>query len=197
VVILGRGGAGKSVLARRLGAAAGLPVMELDALFWTPGPDGPNAARWACGVRELARRDAWILDGDLGPYDDVLDVRLAAADTVIVLDFGFLRCAWRTIRRGRERADYWRWVWAYRRRSLPKLMRAISASAPQATVHALRSPAMVRRFLAGFEPGDGQGTRSLAGGRPIPRSARKRPPGRPQVHSCPGRVRRKLVRASV
>jgi hypothetical protein len=67
-----------------------------------------------------------------------------------VLDFGFLRCAWRTIRRGRERADYWRWVWAYRRRSLPEVMRAISASAPQATVHVLRNPAAAQRFLAGW-----------------------------------------------
>jgi hypothetical protein len=34
-----------------------------------------------------------------------LDVRLQAADTNIVLNFSVLRCAWRTVVRGRERAD--------------------------------------------------------------------------------------------
>jgi hypothetical protein len=62
------------------------------------------------------------------------------------LDFAFLRCAWRTLRRGREQAEYWRWVWAYRRRSLPDVMRAISFEAPHAKLYVLRNPAMVQRF---------------------------------------------------
>jgi len=65
-----------------------------------------------------------------------------------VLDFMFMRCAWRTILRGRERAGYWRWVWAYRRQSLPKIMRAIRQDAPHARVCVLRTPAMVRRLVA-------------------------------------------------
>jgi len=42
ILILGRGGAGKSTLAARLGAALALPVIELDKHFWardlTPTP---------------------------------------------------------------------------------------------------------------------------------------------------------------
>lgn len=149
VAILGRGGAGKSVLARRLGDLTGLPVVELDTLFWRPGLGRPDAASWQACQRDLVKRHAWILDGDLGPYDDALPIRLRAADKVIVLDFAFPRCAWRTIRRGRERADYWRWMWGYRRHSLPKVMRAINANAPHAAVHVLRNPGMVRRSIAG------------------------------------------------
>ncbi len=148
MVVLGRGGAGKSTLSRQLGDVTGLPVIELDALFWQPGTMPMNPAQWAARQRELVRNDAWILDGDLGPYDECLDVRLRAADTFIVLDFGFARCAWRTLRRGRERADYWRWIWAYRRRSLPTIMRAVNASATHAKVHVLRDPGAVRRFMA-------------------------------------------------
>ena len=37
ILILGCGGAGKSTLARRLGAATGLPVVHLDGLYWQPG----------------------------------------------------------------------------------------------------------------------------------------------------------------
>jgi hypothetical protein len=62
------------------------------------------------------------------------------------LDFTFLRCAWRTLRRGREQAGYWRWMQAYRRRSLPDAMRAIRSEAPQAKLYVLRNPAMVQRF---------------------------------------------------
>jgi hypothetical protein len=148
VVILGRGGAGKSALARQLGEASGLPVAELDTLFWQPGPTAADPVQWAECQRELVLREAWILDGDLGPYDSALDVRLRAADTVIVLDFTFVRCAWRTVLRGRERADYWRWVWTYRRRGLPRVMQAIRQGAPHAKLYVLRNPRAVRRFVA-------------------------------------------------
>jgi hypothetical protein len=37
------------------------------------------------GVHELASRSAWIMDGDLGPYD-VVEPRLMRAVTVVVLD---------------------------------------------------------------------------------------------------------------
>ena len=110
VVILGRGAAGKSVLAARLGQITGLPVIELDQHFWRPGLNATPAAEWAQTQSELTRREAWIMDGDLGPYDTALGARLAAADTVIVLDFPFVRCAWRALRRSRERADFWRWL---------------------------------------------------------------------------------------
>jgi adenylate kinase family enzyme len=147
VVILGRGGAGKSVLARRLGELMGVPVIELDALFWRPGPVPTAPELWAVRHRALIAGESWIIDGDLGPYDTELAARLGAADTIVVLDFGFFRCAWRTLRRGREQAGYWRWVWSYRHRSLPELRRAIATHAPRARVHVLRSPAAVRRLV--------------------------------------------------
>ena len=45
VVVLGRGGTGKTTLARAVGARTGLPVHELDEHFWQPGlvPLGPAA----------------------------------------------------------------------------------------------------------------------------------------------------------
>ena len=148
MVILGRGGAGKSTLARQLAAVTGLPVTELDMLFWQPGLTAAAPVEWQARQAELVRRDAWILDGDLGPYDSALDARLRAADTIIVLDFSVLRCAWRTVLRGRERADYWRWVWTYRRQSLPGILAAIRRDAPQAKLYVLRHPRTVRRLLA-------------------------------------------------
>jgi hypothetical protein len=148
VVILGRGGAGKSTLARQLGAVTGLPVTELDTLFWQAGLTATDPGRWQARQAELVQRDAWILDGDLGPYDSALDARLAAANTIIVLNFSLLRCAWRTMLRGRERGGYWRWVRTYRRQGLPGIMAAIGRDAPQATLYVLRHPRTARRLLA-------------------------------------------------
>jgi adenylate kinase family enzyme len=107
VIVAGPGAAGKSTLAVRLGDITGLPVIELDKLFWRTGLAATPPGQWAAIQRELASQESWIMDGDLGPHD-VIEVRLKAADTVVFLDFSPLRCAWRAIRRSRERADFWR-----------------------------------------------------------------------------------------
>ena len=145
VLVLGRGGAGKSAFARRLGALTGIPVVELDEVFWGPGLAGLPGAEWVARQRELVAADAWILDGDLGPYD-VLEVRLAEADTVVLLNLSLVRCAWRSVRRSRERWDFWVWLISYRWRYLPPLRRAIAES--EVELVELRTPRAVERFLA-------------------------------------------------
>ncbi|HET9364546.1 MAG TPA: adenylate kinase [Candidatus Angelobacter sp.] len=146
VVILGRGAAGKSTFARRLGEITKLPVIELDKLFWQPGLVPTSRDQWIAVQQRLVRQERWIMDGDLGPYDAVA-TRLQAADTIIFLDFSLLRCAWCALRRSRERADFWRWLLAYRRKSRPILMDAIARHAPNAKLHILSGPKEVRRFL--------------------------------------------------
>ena len=146
IVILGRGGAGKSTLAAHLGAALALPVIELDKHFWAPDLTPTPNDRWAQIQRRLTSEQQWIIDGDLGPYD-VLDVRLQAADTVIVLDFPLWRCAWRALRRSRENLAFWRWLLTYRRRSLPAVMAAIAEYADHAELRLLRTPDAVKQLL--------------------------------------------------
>jgi hypothetical protein len=103
-----------------------------------------------------------VLDGDLGPYDD-LGVRLARADTVLLLDHGLAVCAWRAARRARERRDFWLWVWRYRRRHLPTVLQLIALHAPSATVHRLRSPQATRAFLSELEAVQRSGPRQARG----------------------------------
>ena len=125
----------------------GLPVIELDKAFWRPGLAARPRDEWIKTQQKLVEEERWIVDGDLGPYDAV-EVRLRAADTIILLDFSFARCAWRTLRRGRERADFWRWLVAYRWRSRPMLMEAIAKHAPGADVYVMRNPRALTRLVA-------------------------------------------------
>jgi adenylate kinase family enzyme len=151
VVVVGPGAAGKSTLAARLGEITRLPVIELDKLFWRPGLAPTPQAEWAAIQRQLAAQESWIMDGDLGPYD-VLSIRLHAADAIVFLDFSPFRCAWRAIRRSPERADFWKWLLLYRRRSRPALRQAIAAHAGDAAVYVLPTPRAVRRFIANIAP---------------------------------------------
>jgi adenylate kinase family enzyme len=148
VVIVGRGASGKSTLAVRLGEITGLPVMELDKLFWRPGLVATPRDEWAVVQERLVAEERWIMDGDLGRYDAV-EIRLRAADTILFLDFSLVRCGWQAIRRSRERTDFWRWLMAYRWQSRPILMEAIADNAFKAELHVFRNPKVLRKFIAG------------------------------------------------
>jgi|SRR6516162_96232 adenylate kinase family enzyme len=147
VVILGRGASGKSTLARRLGNITGLPVIELDKIFWQEGLAAIPRERWILIQEKIVAEDRWIMDGDLGHYDAV-EVRLQAADTIVLLDFSLLRCAFRAIRRSSERSDFWFWLIAYRSQSLPILRKAVSTYAQNAALHVFRNPRVMDRFVA-------------------------------------------------
>ena len=147
IVILGRGGAGKSTVARQLGERTSIPVVELDKHFWDEGLRPTPAKVWRDVQSELTARDRWIMDGDLGPYDQV-EVRLTAADTILVLDFPLWVCGWRSLRRSRERLDFWWWIALWRLRNRPRLLRTIARCAPEARLVIVRSPRALNRFVS-------------------------------------------------
>ncbi|PYT67115.1 MAG: adenylate kinase [Acidobacteria bacterium] len=144
VAIIGRGASGKSTLAMRLGEITRLP---LDKVFWQPRLVATPRDHWVAIQERLVAEEEWIMDGDLGLYD-VVEIRLRSADTILFLDFSLLRCAWRAIRRSRERADFWRWLLAYRWQGRPALMEAIAKHAVHADLHVFRNPEALRRFVA-------------------------------------------------
>jgi adenylate kinase family enzyme len=146
VVILGRGASGKSTLAKRLGEITSLPVVELDKIFWRPGLVATSREDWVAAQELLITKEEWIIEGDLGQLDFV-ETRLRSADTVIFLDFSFMRCAWRAIRRSREHVDFWWWVLAYRWKDRPVLLKAIANHATDAALHVLRDPKALKKFV--------------------------------------------------
>ncbi len=149
IIILGRGGSGKSTLAKELSTTLDLPHVELDKHFWQDDLKHPSTKEWTKIQEQLASANEWIMDGDLGPYDE-LSVRLGYADTVILLDYSFARCMLRAMGRSRERFDFWVWVFNWRRKSKPKILKDIQTYAPKADLHIFRSPKELDRFIGNF-----------------------------------------------
>ena len=101
IIIIGCSGSGKSTLARELGRRLGLPVTHLDRLHWQPGwQPHPDLAAFAAQIRAISEGERWIIDG--GYTTDNLEVRLARADTYILMDFPTWLClcrvVWRAIK---------------------------------------------------------------------------------------------------
>ncbi len=162
VMIIGPGGAGKSTLARALGAKLGLPVIHLDVEHWLPGWAEPDDDAWRKRVAELAAADRWILDGNFG---GTLGIRLARADTVVFMDFNRYRCLWGALKRlakyhGTDNRpdlakgcpegwdwDFYRWIWNYPKRHRPATL-ALLAGARGKRIVTLRNDRETRAFLA-------------------------------------------------
>lgn len=101
IMIVGNGGAGKSTLAQALGQLTGIPVHHLDAHYWQPGWVETDRDTWIDIQQTLMQAPQWILEGN---YSGTMDQRVAAADTIIFLDFNRWVCLWGVITR---RLKYW------------------------------------------------------------------------------------------
>lgn len=165
VLVVGSGGSGKTTVAKTLAARAGLPLVHLDRLFWHPGWVRTPDDEWDRVIGDLVRQDAWVMDGN---YGRTLEVRLAAADAVVFLDRSPLVCTWRLVKR---RFSYQRqvrpdvapgcpehltwefmwWVWTYRIRRRPALLRRLKEVRDTKQVFILQTEIDVEHFLA--EPG--------------------------------------------
>ncbi|WP_224816560.1 AAA family ATPase [Hasllibacter sp. MH4015] len=161
VMIIGQPGSGKSTLARLLGQKTGLPVHHIDQIHWMSGwNERPKPEKIAMAL-EVQESDAWILEGGLAATKDH---RLARCDTLINLDFQLPLRAWRVAKRtllhyGKTRPDlpdncperfsleFWTWIWETRQTGRHANLRWMAEAGPNVTVHHLRNPAQVRRFL--------------------------------------------------
>jgi hypothetical protein len=138
VVVIGPGASGKSTLAVQLGEVTGLPVIELDKVFWRDGLVATPRDRWAEVQQSLVRRTggSWMATWDL----------------MTPSKFGLT-----------PRTRSFSWIFhlsdAHAEPSGDHVSASISGSgcggivgdcdhAHQATVHVLRNPQAVRRFVA-------------------------------------------------
>lgn len=161
VMIVGQPGAGKSWLARELGAITGLPVHHMDTIHFKPGwVERPRREKVAM-ARAVEELDEWIFEGGLSA---TYDTRLRRCDTLIVLDVPLPRRAFRILRRTlrhfgktrpempencpeKFRPEFWRWVWQTRRSGRDSLQALMQNAGRNVDVFLLHTPEEVRHFL--------------------------------------------------
>ncbi|QJW38145.1 AAA family ATPase [Cellulosimicrobium protaetiae] len=165
----GVSGAGKTTLARSLGARLGIPYTELDALHhgpaWTPRP------AFLDDVRTLVAQDAFVTEWQ---YTTARPLVLARAEVLVWLDLPtrvtMRQVVTRTVRRSVRREVLWngnvepplwrtwykapdenivRWAWSTRHqyRDLPAV---VARDAPDVVVVRLRTRRESAQWLAGL-----------------------------------------------
>ena len=161
VLVVGCSAAGKSTVARELGKILDISVVHLDKLLWKPGCRLSDAHEEPEAVREVLDQPRWIMDGN---YTVSLPMRLAAADTVVVVDFDRWRCLYRAMKRllqfrGRTRPDmgaqcpeqlnlsFLQWIWNYPHDERPVLLKQLREHGGHAKLVFLHNPREVDRFL--------------------------------------------------
>jgi len=86
IAVIGNAAGGKSTMCTKLGATLGLEVYPLDLLQWKPGGIPTPLDEFTEKHNELIRKDHWIIDG-WGSWESI-ELRFAAADTIILIDHG-------------------------------------------------------------------------------------------------------------
>lgn len=84
VVVTGSPGSGKSVLSLKLKEKTGLPLVHLDNVWWKPDRTHITREEFDAALADILKEDEWILDGS---YSRTFEPRIAACDTVILLDY--------------------------------------------------------------------------------------------------------------
>lgn len=102
LVVIGNSGSGKSRLATRLGAAAGLPVYGLDALHWRAVGVKRDEAEASALVADAASGERWIIEG---VYGWLAGVALERAHAVVWLDPPWRVCLDGLRRRGSQHGE--------------------------------------------------------------------------------------------
>ncbi|MEM9161281.1 MAG: DNA topology modulation protein [Verrucomicrobiota bacterium] len=165
VMIIGSGGAGKSTLAKKIETITKLPLVHLDQYFWLPGWKERPTDEWRSLQETLCAEPRWIIDGN---YGGTMDLRLAAADTIIFLDANRWLCLYRVLLRtikhlGRARPDmpkdcperftyqFLSYIFNYPRTRRLKILNTLESLPDTKEVLVLKSKVDISNYLASLD----------------------------------------------
>lgn len=163
ILVLGPCGSGKTCLTRQLSRLLDLPAVHLDAIFWRPGWISMPQPEWRGVVNSLVRENSWIMDGT---YESTLDLRIPAAEAIIMIDRPRWSCLWGVVRRSltyrnKPRSDappgqpidlaYLRYIWRYPVRTDTLVRELIRKHGPQIPVIRLDKRENVEALISALQ----------------------------------------------
>ena len=103
VIVIGCPGSGKSAVSRTLHNKTGIPLYHLDMMYWNADKTTVEKSVFLERLSDVLEKDEWIIDGN---YSSTMELRMAACDTVIFLDYPLDVCLdGIRERRGKPRSD--------------------------------------------------------------------------------------------
>ena len=103
IIVIGCPGSGKSTFARALHDKTGIPLYHLDMMYWNADKTTVEKSVFLERLSAVLEKDEWIIDGN---YSSTMELRMAACDTVIFLDYPLEVCLdGIKERRGKPRSD--------------------------------------------------------------------------------------------
>ncbi len=118
--VIGTSGSGKTTFGRELAQVLHIPFIELDAVFWGTDWSEPDDNELFPKLSTALSGDNWVLDGN---YSRTIDIKWERVDSVIWLDFKFLRTIYQAVKRAVSRIISQKELWpgTGNRESLNKL----------------------------------------------------------------------------
>ena len=103
VIVIGCPGSGKSTVSRALHNKTGIPLYHLDMMYWNADKTTVEKRVFLERLFAVLEKNEWIVDGN---YGSTMELRMAACDTVIFLDYPLDVCLdGIKERRGKPRSD--------------------------------------------------------------------------------------------
>ena len=103
VIVIGCPGSGKSTVSRALHNKTGIPLYHLDMMYWNADKTTVEKNVFLERLSVVLEKNEWIIDGN---YGSTMELRMAACDTVIFLDYPLDVCLdGIRERRGKPRSD--------------------------------------------------------------------------------------------
>jgi adenylate kinase family enzyme len=159
ILVLGSSGSGKTTLSIHLASVLKIEPIHLDAFFWKPGWISTPQPEWRRTVSSLIQEESWIMDGT---YESTLDLRLPAADLVILVERSRLACLWRVLKRKLSVDDvhrpdapagqkldraFLRYIWQYPAVTRPLVLERIAQCGREDRLIQLKGSNDIARFV--------------------------------------------------
>ena len=157
VIVIGCPGSGKSTVSRALHNKTDIPLYHLDMMYWNADRTTVEKSVFLERLSTVLEKDEWIIDGN---YGSTMELRMAACDTVIFLDYPLDVCLdGIKERRGKPRSDmpwieteedaeFIEFIKSYNEQQKPKVLELLKKYADK-NIIIFRSREQVDAFLNG------------------------------------------------